>query len=279
LSSESVMNGAALAKEGGRRLQSYRQSVWSALEKLRPGRLGGGEIGGKGQKGADASDGEQVEGGVMMYAPLEPTSDSEVELAESELEYVEPNESGEDDGVTEGGKDKGKGKEQESGSLPTPKAPTYEKVWVPSTTKLSFYTTWWGYRLYLPPPVMEKLGSTNVKATARAAMITTALKWFLDRLPMAMVPPTFKPTVALLKRLSPLIGYIGVFISWSWARITTYDDGNGVVLTATWLLPVALIPSSWDAGDIHGSSTRPLDEDEQGGASTPQASQKPRRKS
>ena len=28
--------------------------------------------------------------------------------------------------------------------------------------------------------------------------------------------------------------------------------GNGVVLTATWLLPVALLPMSWDAGDIYG---------------------------
>ena len=28
--------------------------------------------------------------------------------------------------------------------------------------------------------------------------------------------------------------------------------GNGVVLTATWLLPVALLPMPWDAGDIHG---------------------------
>lgn len=37
--------------------------------------------------------------------------------------------------------------------------------------------------------------------------------------------------------------------------------GNGVVLTATWLLPVALIPSSWDAGDIHGPPVRPPDED------------------
>jgi hypothetical protein len=54
-------------------------------------------------------------------------SDSEVKLAESELEYVEPDES-HDGGGMEGGKDNGKAKEQESGPLPTPKAPTYEKV-------------------------------------------------------------------------------------------------------------------------------------------------------
>ena len=28
--------------------------------------------------------------------------------------------------------------------------------------------------------------------------------------------------------------------------------GNGVVLSATWLLPVALLPMAWDAGHIYG---------------------------
>lgn len=266
LSSECVMNGDLVGKEGDKRKEGiYRQSVWSVLERLRPasGRIGGEEVAGKEQK--DIGD-RDPEGGVMMYSPLEPTSDSEVELA---VEYVEPDDSR---GDTDVGDNKGKGPEQGPGPLGAPKAPTYEKVWVPSTTKLSLYTTWWGYRLYLPPPVMEKLGSTNVKATARAAMVTTALKWLLDRLPLMMVPPTLKPTVILLKRLSPLIGYIGVFIAWSWSRITTYDKGNGVMLTATWLLPVALIPSSWDAGDIHGPSLRPSNEDEQEEATTTKAS-------
>lgn len=30
-----------------------------------------------------------------------------------------------------------------------------------------------------------------------------------------------------------------------------------MVLTATWLLPVALVPMAWDAGDIHGPPIRP----------------------
>ena len=32
----------------------------------------------------------------------------------------------------------------------------------------------------------------------------------------------------------------------------SFPSGNGVVLTATWLLPVALLPMAWDAGDIYG---------------------------
>jgi len=268
LSSESVMNGNAVGMGGDEGKEgSYRQSVWSVLERLRPGRIGGEGAEGRAQKGQDVGERDH-EGGVMMYSPLEPTTDSEVELAESELEYVDPDET--HDGATSR-TEKGKEKEKPS-PRPAPKTPAYEKVWVPSTTKLSLYTAWWGYRLYLPPPVMAKLGSTNIKATARAAMVTTALKWFLDRLPLMMVPPTLKPTVILLKRLSPLIGYIGVFIAWSWSRITRYDEGNGVVLTATWLLPVALIPSSWDAGPIHGPSVRPLDQ--QGGITTPKLGEK-----
>jgi hypothetical protein len=72
----------------------------------------------------------------------------------------------------------------------------------------------------------------------------------------------------VLKRLAPYLGYIGVFIAWSWGAIKAFDKGtasydkwiahvlptfipwiglgNGVILTATWLLPVALIPSTWD---------------------------------
>jgi len=34
-----------------------------------------------------------------------------------------------------------------------------------------------------------------------------------------------------------------------------------VVLTATWLLPVALVPMTWDAGDIYGPVGPPKDWD------------------
>jgi hypothetical protein len=40
-----------------------------------------------------------------------------------------------------------------------------------------------------------------------------------------------------------------------------YSTGNGVVLTATWLLPVALIPMAWDTGDIYAPLLLPKPED------------------
>jgi len=239
-----VMNGNTGAKEG-----SYRQSVWSALERLRHGFEG---LGGKGENAGEQDRGE----GVMMYSPLEPAPDSQVELAESELEYIDPVETSP---TVDPGKGKGKGKEKigpEAGRRPSP---MFEKNWVPSTTKISLYTTWWGYRLYLPPPVMTKLSSSHIKAAARAAMITGALKWFLEHIPLMAVPLELKGPVIALRRLTPLIGYIGVFVAWSWGKISACDTGNGVILTATWLIPVALIPMAWDAGDIHGPSVRPSD--------------------
>lgn len=38
--------------------------------------------------------------------------------------------------------------------------------------------------------------------------------------------------------------------SYPYNKGVIYLPGNGVVLTATWILPVALLPMTWDAGDI-----------------------------
>ncbi|KAG6911320.1 hypothetical protein DXG01_000991 [Tephrocybe rancida] len=249
LSSENVMNGddagvgahSGPSSSGG----SYRQSVWSILEKMKPGRVNPAEQAADPLSHANPQATEHGEKGVMMYSPLEPTADSEVEIAESVEVPNEPTPE----------IDNGKGKALGT-SVPPPSTAT-ETHWVPSTTKISVLTTWWGYRLYLPPPVMATLDSSQVKATQRAAMITAALTWFLKRVPTLMVPAPMLPTVKVLRRLAPLLGYIGVFIAWSWTRISACDKGNGVVLTATWLLPVALIPMAWDAGDIHGPRIRP----------------------
>ncbi|KAG6874395.1 hypothetical protein C0995_015131 [Termitomyces sp. Mi166 len=238
LSSKNVMNGDdsdVLAPRDG----AHRQSVWSALEGMEPGHTPESreQIFGPPPTHPDLASRrtEHAEQAVMMYSPLEPTADSEVEIAESK----EVNTTSVDQG--------------------TPAAPpaTMTTRWVPSTTKISVLTTWWGYRLYLPPPVMAILDSSQIKATQRAAMITTALTWFLKKVPTMMVPAPMMPAVKVLRRLSPLLSYIGVFIAWSWSRITACDRGNGVVLSATWLLPVALIPMAWDAGDIYGPPIRP----------------------
>ncbi|PPQ73687.1 hypothetical protein CVT24_007321 [Panaeolus cyanescens] len=124
------------------------------------------------------------------------------------------------------------------------------KAWVPSDTKLSVQAMWWGYRLYLPPPVLEILDDKTLEATKRAAMITTALTWFFNNLPINSLPVAVRPALLLLQRIAPFVGYIGTFISWSWKTVKSYDVGFGVTLTATWLLPIALIPGTWNEYDF-----------------------------
>ena len=57
-------------------------------------------------------------------------------------------------------------------------------------------------------------------------MITSALKWLLDHVPVALIPPQFQLALTLLRGLVPLLGYIGGFIAWSWSAIRVFDRGT-----------------------------------------------------
>jgi len=224
LSSEEVMNGDK--GEAGEETTN-RPSVWSILSTMRwKGKEK--DVGGT-QSSPDSI--AHAQGGLMMYAPLEPANDSNVELAQT---WPSPSES------------------PVCSNSPIPEQPGEDVEWSPSTTQMSVYAAWWGYRLYLPPSVMATLDSVSLKTTTQAAMVTSALRWLLNQVPNLLVPPQFRPALETMKRLGPIVGFIGVFVAWSWSRIKKHDKGNGVVLTATWLLPVALVPMEWDAGDIYG---------------------------
>ncbi|KAF7359197.1 hypothetical protein MSAN_01261700 [Mycena sanguinolenta] len=262
LSNPDVMNGS----------DGRRQSVWSMLEGINP----------PGTENADSS-GESWEyagsdrSSVMMYSPLIPTLDSVIELAD--VEEVPVIESGTSSGrwfaswpnwsnfwLFNGWK--ARTTAEESHTTPPPglitqlglpenqaveertAVPPVRRVWVPSTTQLSFETTWWGYRLYLPPPVLAVLDDQSVEAARQATIITAALTWFFTNLPVSTFPPPLQPAMILLQRLVPLVSYLGTFISWSWSTIRGFDQGHGVILTATWLLPIALIPGTWHARDV-----------------------------
>ncbi|KAG6332385.1 hypothetical protein ID866_6705 [Astraeus odoratus] len=222
---------------------------------------------------------------VMMYGPLEPDDTSEVEIACSEIvsvyedgeeirtpqqrfvplpiESIEQVLMGASESSTES---KGKERENSDGNS-VPFIPPEERwksplsrngqlpereyrVWVPSLTKISVQTMWWGFRIYLPPPVLDVLNNKQLEAAKRAAMVTTALKWLMDHIPMPLLPPQMRPAVSILRRLVPYLGYVGGFIAWSWSAVKSFDKGYGVVLTATWLLPIALIPGTWEADDF-----------------------------
>ncbi|KAJ7168398.1 hypothetical protein C8R43DRAFT_877050 [Mycena crocata] len=263
LSNADVMNGS----------DGRRQSVWSMLDAIRPPPVGSAETVDEydDYAGSDRSS-------IMMYSPLLPAPGSVVELADLEEVLVVQGDSssggwfptswpvwpnlwpfnGWKQNVTEADAIASsqltailltESQNQNNFVAERREIPVH-RVWVPSTTKLSFETTWWGYRIYLPPPVLEILDDQSVEAAKQATTITAALTWFFSNLPVSAFPPPVRPAIILLQRLVPFVSYIGTFISWSWSTIRGFDRGHGVILTATWLLPIALIPGTWHARDV-----------------------------
>ncbi|KAJ3787704.1 hypothetical protein GGU10DRAFT_348171 [Lentinula aff. detonsa] len=265
LSSESIMNG-----EVGKGLEKGRESVWAMLDKL--GAMAGATDPvtktstdkGKGRvtdiRTSDSelsiAEGQDSEEGIMMCTPLQPTQDLP-EIAESELEYVDDEQM-----LAEDGRQTPKPAAEPNAPVTVPRtepkpAPKSKpkRTFYPSSTKLSLQVTWWGYRLFLPPPIIAQLSSAHIAAAKRGAMITAALKWLIDQVPLMVVPPQMRASILMLKRVSPYLGYVGAFVAWSWGRIQAKNEGQGVVLTATWLLPIAILPAAWDF-EVHG---RPRD--------------------
>ncbi|KAF9270822.1 hypothetical protein L218DRAFT_952891 [Marasmius fiardii PR-910] len=226
LSSETMMNG------GGGGIEKGKESVWTILDRM------GYRNPSKGKEKED--DGTSNEDGIMFYTPLQPTTELSPEIAESVLEDDDSTSYFSSTSPT-----------LESSNPPAKEEPKPKRVFQPSATKLSVQCTWWGFRLFIPPPVMAQLSNAHIAAAKRGAMVTAALKWLVDKAPLTMIPPQLRPAMLLLKSFSPYLGYIGAFVAWSWGRVEGKDDGNGVVLTATWLLPIAILPASWDF-EVHG---------------------------
>ncbi|KAJ7043305.1 hypothetical protein C8F04DRAFT_36997 [Mycena alexandri] len=230
-----------------------RLSVWSALDALpapapkKPTMTDALLSSSDDEPGDDV----QIKGDVMVYCPLHPTAESKVELAHTRVVEVPV------------GKLDGLGQQSRwdflwSVTVGLVKSPPPQtklvQIWVPSTTKISFHALWWGYRMYLPPPVMASLNEDETEAEKIVGTITAALSWFLGHTDVTSIPPALQPAFLLLQKLAPYAGYIATFVAWIWGTVKNTDKGNGVVLTATWLLPVALIPSAIKASDAPGTT-------------------------
>lgn len=235
LSSATIMNGST---------EGDRISVWSILDSLGPPHHAPAEgetepTDGQPSEGSgdDGSSHVSDDSSIMMYSPLIPLKDSVVEFAETQYVSI-PSAlaAGAQDTVQVlswwpkvwpfnrwgGSAEPTQPPAQETPAKPPP---TQVKVWVPSKTKLSFQVMWWGYRVYLPPPVLDILSDKTIEATKRAAMITTALTWFFSNLPVSSLPLPIQPAVLMLQKIVPYLGYMGTFISWSWSTIKGYDVG------------------------------------------------------
>ena len=57
-------------------------------------------------------------------------------------------------------------------------------------------------------------------------MISASLSWFFDHMPISIIPLYLKSGLMILQRLIPLIDCIGLFISWGWGTIMSYDVGE-----------------------------------------------------
>ncbi|KAG7099850.1 hypothetical protein E1B28_001657 [Marasmius oreades] len=251
LSSESMMNGG---------IENGKESVWAILDRMRYRKNSKGK-----ERDDDPPDGVQ-EDGIMFYTPLQPTTELSPEIAESVLEDDDSTSYYSAVSPPTSPPDKASELNNPPSERSTPQSKT-KRVFQPSATTLSVQCTWWGYRLFIPPPVMAQLSNTHIAAAKRGAMITAALKWLVDKAPLMMIPPQLRPAMLLLKGFSPYLGYIGAFVAWSWGRVESKDTGNGVVLTATWLLPIAILPASWDF-NVHGVPVQSTADNVSGGEAT-----------
>ncbi|KAL0066405.1 hypothetical protein AAF712_006447 [Marasmius tenuissimus] len=145
-----------------------------------------------------------------------------------------------------------------SSHVEDPKSDMKQRIWMPSPTKVSVQALWWGYRLFLPPPVLAILSDEQVETTKRVALITSSLTWFFTNIPVAALPLPMQPALLMLQKLVPYLGYIGSLITWSWDAVKSFDTGHGIILSATWLLPVALIPGTWEDYDFPAQSEDPV---------------------
>lgn len=170
LTSFTIMNGS---------VDRGRESVWSVLDRLRSPLSKKDVVSEPNEASRPGAEYEDDNGSVMMYGPLEPTEDSEIEIARSEivslngdgeeirtpqLKFVPlPSESIEQVFAQSENSDRRKGKQREipeqipsssrvqsegmsAGVSSEPETREY-RVWLPSLTKISIQAMWWGFRM------------------------------------------------------------------------------------------------------------------------------------
>ncbi|GJN92524.1 hypothetical protein Rhopal_005554-T1 [Rhodotorula paludigena] len=91
----------------------------------------------------------------------------------------------------------------------------------PPLDRVSVFVYWWGFELALPPPTLRTLSSV---ASVQSSFFT-----FLQAFVLAGGAP----------ELAPFVRYISSYCDMEWTAIKAQNRGHGVVLAATWLLPVA----------------------------------------
>ncbi|KAF9311239.1 hypothetical protein BG003_007611 [Podila horticola] len=99
----------------------------------------------------------------------------------------------------------------------------------PPTHMISAYTYWWGYEIYVPHKCMATIDRGLSTSQVFLGFLTGAIGGI----------PGLAALVPIAKIISAWVGY-------QWGVIKTQDTGKGVVISATWVLPVALASRPWD---------------------------------
>ncbi|KAF8976173.1 hypothetical protein BGZ46_008484 [Entomortierella lignicola] len=105
---------------------------------------------------------------------------------------------------------------------------------IPSKTSVSSHAYWWGYEIFIPQDALSRIAS--------AQDVSTAFLGFLGS--VGLVVPS----------IVPFLGYIAAYVGLEFTLIKAQNEGKGVILASTWLVPVALVPRAWDAPDEENES-------------------------
>ncbi|GAA5892316.1 uncharacterized protein JCM6883_007317 [Sporobolomyces salmoneus] len=136
----------------------------------------------------------------------------------------------------------GHNEETKEGQTPTKRVVIAKKIFHPPEDRLSVRATWWGYEIYLPEPVVS---SGTVSPTDRAStdpFHPTSL--LISEKTLSPAPPVLITLrgFPLLQSLVPIFSAIISAVTWYWKTIKKMDSGEWIILSATWVLPVAVVP-------------------------------------
>jgi len=99
----------------------------------------------------------------------------------------------------------------------------------PAKDTVSSHAYWWGYEIFIPQDALSRIGS--------AQDVSSAFLGFLGS--VGLVVPA----------IVPFLGYIAAYVGLEFAVIKAQNEGKGVILASTWLIPVALVPRAWDVAE------------------------------
>ncbi|PLW20903.1 hypothetical protein PCANC_08638 [Puccinia coronata f. sp. avenae] len=94
--------------------------------------------------------------------------------------------------------------------------------------RISVWCYWWGFEIALPLESLERLKTVRSIESAASQMLValTAAGGAVE--------------------LLPFIRFISAYLDMEWGAINEQNKGKGVVIAATWALPMALVPRPWD---------------------------------